>query len=68
MVCEGQEPSNVLTQLNVNSPSGLSTELIFKVYKWIWGQEDCNYPTKKGRWLSMDSILDLRQSLMSRKE
>ena len=24
----------------------------------VRGQEDCNYPTKKGRWLSMDNILE----------
>lgn len=22
------------------------------------GQEDCNYPTKAGRWLSMNGLLD----------
>lgn len=33
------------------------TEKLLKVYKWIWGQEDCNYPTAEGRWLSMNAIL-----------
>lgn len=56
-VCCGQEPDAVIEQLNLHDTIGLSVELILKTYKWIWGQEDCNYPTKKGRWLSMDELL-----------
>lgn len=37
---------------------GLSVEKILKVYKWIWAQEDCNYPKGDGRWLSMNSYID----------
>lgn len=37
---------------------GLEAETILKVYKWIWGQEDCNYPNGEGRWLSMNNILE----------
>lgn len=57
LICCGQEPSEVVTNLTFPNIVGLPVETIFKVYKWIWGQEDCNYPTKQGRWLSMDAIL-----------
>ena len=56
-VCCGEEPNDVIAHLDLKDTIGLSVETILKVYKWIWGQEDCNYPTKKGRWLSMDGLL-----------
>ena len=37
---------------------GIDAETILKAYKWIWGQEDCNYPKGQGRWLSMNNILE----------
>lgn len=58
LTCCGEEPDDVINKLNLKNTVGLPIETIFKVYKWIWGQEDCNYPTKKGRWLSMDNILE----------
>ena len=57
-VCCGEEPDEVITKYNLTDTTGISIEMILKAYKWIWGQEDCNYPTKKGRWLSMEGILD----------
>jgi len=57
-VCQGQEPDDVLNKLKSKLDVGLPPETIYKVYKWIWGQEDCNYPTGEGRWLSMNGILD----------
>jgi len=67
-VCRGDEPDTVLKNLNIKSSAeGLSIETIYKVYKWIWGQEDCNYPTGKGRWLSMDGLLE-HFKLMALKE
>ena len=57
-VCSGNEPDDVLNRLHLRNTIGLPVETILKVYKWIWGQEDCNYPTKKGRWLSMSALLD----------
>ena len=36
---------------------GIDPETILKAYKWIWGQEDCNYPNGQGRWLSMNNII-----------
>jgi hypothetical protein len=58
MVCKGQEPNEVLKECKDISIKGLSVELLLKAYKWIWGQEDCNYPKGKGRWLSMRDILN----------
>lgn len=57
-VCCGDEPGDVIDRLQIRDTIGLPVETILKVYKWIWGQEDCNYPTKAGRWLSMNDLLD----------
>lgn len=63
-VCNGEEPDEVLDEVETDTSMGLPLELILKVYKWIWGQEDVNYPTKQGRWLSMNAILELRDSYL----
>ncbi|MGM9561058.1 MAG: glutamyl-tRNA amidotransferase [Phascolarctobacterium sp.] len=57
-VCCGDEPDDVLCRLRLRDTIGIPVETILKVYKWIWGQEDCNYPTKEGRWLSMNALLE----------
>lgn len=57
-VCCGDEPEGVIERLQLRDTIGIPVETILKVYKWIWGQEDCNYPTKSGRWLSMNTLLD----------
>ncbi len=57
-VCCGAEPDDVITRLRLRDTVGIPVEAILKVYKWIWGQEDCNYPTKQGRWLSMNALLE----------
>ena len=57
-VCCGEEPDDVLHKLYLHDTVGIPVETILKVYKWIGGQEDCNYPTKAGRWLSMNALLD----------
>ena len=57
-VCCGDEPDEVIDRLQIRDTIGMPVETILKVYKWIWGQEDCNYPTKTGRWLSMNALLD----------
>jgi len=56
-VCHGGEPEEALQMFHPSDCIGLPCETILKVYKWIWGQEDCNYPTGEGRWLSMNAIL-----------
>lgn len=57
-VCCGKEPDYVISEMCLKDSVGINVETILKVYKWIWGQEDCNYPTKMGRWLSMNALLD----------
>ena len=57
-VCCGAEPDDVISNFRLRDTIGIPVETILKVYKWIWGQEDCNYPTKAGRWLSMNALLD----------
>ncbi len=57
-VCCGAEPDDVIERLRLRDTVGIPVETILKVYKWIWGQEDCNYPTKEGRWLSKKALLD----------
>ena len=60
-VHDGKEPKEVLAaraNLSADLP-GHPAEALLKVYKWVWGQEDCNFPDwpkEKGRTLSMDSI------------
>ena len=64
-VCSGEEPESVITDMKLADIKesgeiiGLHVETLLKVYKWIWGQEDCNYsnPSAKGRWLSMEEIV-----------
>lgn len=58
LVCVGKEPDTVIEELRLSNISGIPVDTFLKVYKWIWGQEDCNYnkPEYKGRWFSMESI------------
>lgn len=62
-VFNGEEPDGVLGDLKLNNPIGESPEVLMKSYKWIWGQEDCNYPEGQGRNMSMDAIRALRDRL-----
>jgi hypothetical protein len=62
-VFNGEEPDGVLDDLKLNNPSGELPEVLMKAYKWIWGQEDCNYPDGQGRDMSMNDIKALRDRL-----
>ncbi|MFA5093326.1 MAG: hypothetical protein WC543_05240 [Candidatus Omnitrophota bacterium] len=78
-VYNGEEPDDFLSEVRLVSPCGENPEVILKVYKWIWGQEDCNYPSPKykGRAMSWegwkkvdedlvktgDGLLDLKEEL-----
>lgn len=76
-VYNGEEPDDILKATKLNNPTGEPPELSLKAYKWIWGQEDCNYPEGKGRAMSWegwkkekgqwiktgDGIVDLRERL-----
>lgn len=65
-VFNGEEPDDVLRSMKLNNPTGEPPEVLLKAYKWIWGQEDCNYPGGKGREMSMEGIRELRDRLKKR--
>ncbi len=53
-VYNGEEPDEVIGAIKLANVTGEPLELILKAYKWIWGQEDCNYPDGKGRAMSWE--------------
>lgn len=57
--CSGEEPDDLIGE-GLANPCGETPELILKAYKWMWGQEDCNYPPpNEGRHMSMKAIREL---------
>ncbi len=63
-VLKGEEPNDFIDKiLELEFESGETPETIIKVYKWIWGQEDVNYPNGEGRYMSWAAIDDLRKNL-----
>ena len=63
-VCNGDEPNDFKDEINcLTFHVGESCETLLKVYKWIWGQEDINYPTGEGRLMSWNPIADFRETL-----
>lgn len=65
-VYNGGEPDDGLKTTRLSNPCGESPEVLLKAYKWIWGQEDCNYPEGEGREMSMKYIRELREKLKER--
>jgi RecB family endonuclease NucS len=63
-VFNGEESDEILKEENLDNPIGENPELLMKAYKWIWGQEDCNYPTGEGREMSMKIIRELKKKLI----
>lgn len=60
----GEEPSDFIEEIySLNFSTGEQPEVLIKVYKWIWGQEDVNYPNGKGRNMSWEGIEELRTEL-----
>lgn len=53
-VYDGEDPDDILKDTSFENPSGENPEALLKAYKWIWGQEDVNYPTGKGRAMSWE--------------
>ncbi len=53
-VYNGEEPDAVLEETKIGPSTGENPEALLKAYKWIWGQEDANYPTGKGRAMSWE--------------
>lgn len=63
-VFHGEEPDDILRQVELNNPCHQEPEVLMKAYKWIWGQEDSNYPPPlQGRDMSMKGILELKLRL-----
>ena len=58
----GEDPEDFICDIrNLNFQTGETSEALIKAYKWIWGQEDVNYPTKDGRalsWKSFEKMID----------
>ncbi|MEW6586845.1 MAG: hypothetical protein AB1442_14715 [Nitrospirota bacterium] len=63
-VYKGEDPDDVLGSVSLNNPIGENPEALLKAYKWIWGQEDVNYPTGQGRDMSWAGLKELLESLM----
>lgn len=60
----GEDPDVILQQFSLRNPCKEEPEVLMKAYKWIWGQEDCNYPPPlQGRDMSIKAILELRTHL-----
>lgn len=53
-VYRGKEPDDILRKVRITTSTGETPEALLKAYKWIWGQEDVNYPTGKGRAMSWE--------------
>jgi hypothetical protein len=62
-VYRGEEPDDFLKRAALSNPSGELPEVLLKAYKWIWGQEDVNYPTGEGRAMSWTAIAELLERL-----
>ncbi len=60
----GEEPTDFLADiLNLSFQVGERPEELIKAYKWIWGQEDVNYPNGEGRFMSWEAYKELLASL-----
>lgn len=62
---KGDEPEDFINNiLSLKFIEGESPEALIKAYKWIWGQEDVNYPTGEGRKMSWVGIEELKNELI----
>lgn len=50
----GEDPDDFLKETDLRAFADDNAEALLKAYKWIWGQEDVNYPTGKGRAMSWE--------------
>lgn len=63
-VFRGIEPEDIIEEIReLQNPVGELPEVLVKAYKWIWVQEDINYPTGKGRALSFEPIRSYKTEL-----
>jgi hypothetical protein len=62
---DGGEPSDFIQEINsLKFQNGEMPEALIKAYKWIWGQEDVNYPNGEGRKMSWEGIEKLRNEIL----
>jgi len=60
----GEEPNDFIADIrSLSFQTGEKPEELIKAYKWIWGQEDVNYPNGNGRFLSWGAYEELRKNL-----
>ncbi len=60
----GEEPNDFIDDIRALSfQTGEQSEALIKAYKWIWGQEDVNYPNGEGRFMSWAAYKDLLKTL-----
>lgn len=60
----GEEPNDFIDEINALSfNTGEQPEELIKAYKWIWGQEDVNYPNGDGRNMSWNAYQELWNTL-----
>ena len=60
----GEEPNDFIGEiLSLSFQSGEKPEELIKAYKWIWGQEDVNYPNGEGRYMSWRVYQELLKTL-----
>jgi len=60
----GEDPNDFIDEINeLSFNKGETPETLLKVYKWIWGQEDVNYPNGDGREMSWKGIVEFREKL-----
>lgn len=61
---DGDEPDDFIDDIRkLSFKSGDRPEELIKAYKWIWGQEDVNYPNGDGRFLSWKAYEELLKNL-----
>ena len=61
----GEEPSSFISEIiSLSFTKGETAEALIKAYKWIWGQEDVNYPKGEGRMMSWYGIDKLKNELL----
>lgn len=61
---DGDEPDDFIDDIcKLSFKSGDRPEELIKAYKWIWGQEDVNYPNGDGRFLSWKAYEELLKNL-----
>jgi len=67
-VYNGEDPEDILQSIDLPNPEGEPPELILKAYKWIWGQEDCNYPEGEGRAMSWKLLLEIKEQIKNESD